>query len=496
MAIPVMQFQPQSFMQANPEIQAMSAPLSLADQYQTIQNKIAQQGLTQAGTQLRKAQIGYLPLNEQIKQAQLADQEATLKNTLLNSPIDRELKRQQINKILQGLTLNPEKLKLAQQQLAETSSRFGGAYQLAKFMQLMSPSVRDFWSAKHMPELDTLANMLGNIGLKQGAQDLGAIPAPTQPTDPLMRSIQQNLQLSAPSTGTDQTTAPATTQPATPVQQPTAPVQQPATPETTQPATPVQQPAQPTKNVMQETAKNNSFGQMQPGLSTKDIGNEKSIRQFSTTLPEVQREQLVAYSAANEKQAGTKMWNRAVAAVQLEKFLTNNQQQYAKRINTALQYAGLLGRSKRLAQAWANRNPDALSDYDWFKNGGFTLFTTNGIKLMDGMGATDQQKKELKDSSTSLDTWESNPERARLNFNKFVETLHQNAKSILSAAQPVQPGVLQKLYGLTPSKGDYLAAPGVAGNGSTVRMQTPDGTLWNVPPDQIDIATKRGAKRL
>jgi hypothetical protein len=195
---------------------------------------------------------------------------------------------------------------------------------------------------------------------------------------------------------------------------------------------------------------------------------------------------------ANQQSAGPAANKRAANAMIMEDWLQKNRVKYNRRINNALQYAGVLGRGKRYAEQWANQHPDALSDYDWYK-GIFRTSLVNNINLMEGMASTDQQRKELQGAIGRIDKLSTNPVRARKEINKTIDTLQDISDSVFNIAEPHYKGVYRRANHLVRYKGNYISTPQPAE--PTVLMQDPHGQYWNVPQSKVQQGIQMGYRR-
>jgi hypothetical protein len=192
---------------------------------------------------------------------------------------------------------------------------------------------------------------------------------------------------------------------------------------------------------------------------------------------------------ANRRSVGSTMNDRANAAVAIESWLSSTRKEFTPRMNNALAYAGVKGRGKRYEEILLNENPDALSDYDWFTTT-YVTELTNKIKLMDKMGATDQQKDELHAMLDDINNVAGNPERARMAINKTFGTIQTVADAIFVGAEPIYKGVYRRMYDIKPFQGDYLGGAPTA-QGQTVQMSY-KGQIYNVSADKVAKAKAGG----
>jgi hypothetical protein len=136
-----------------------------------------------------------------------------------------------------------------------------------------------------------------------------------------------------------------------------------------------------------------------------------------------------------------------------------NQPEYSKRLSNALDYAGGTGAAQKKIDAikgFAGHSPQKYLDYLWTKNtygGNFK----NGIKLMEGMGSTDQQRKDLSDMiNLAVDRIDVDPKGAKKLFNMVTQTMQELSNGVFNAAEPVYKGTYRKMGKLNDFKGDYI----------------------------------------
>jgi hypothetical protein len=349
----------------------------------------------------------------------------------------------------------PLKYALQAQQLSQVGQRFGPKYQYLAGMRGLPQGVKATYISGQPAGTEAVMSALGKEALQ---------PAPGQSS--LVQQLMSNLYPGMQQQAAQQR---LTGQVQQPQQQLQAQGQQ-------LPPPPQQLPPQP--------------GAQQPGI-------------FDTTPQKIANIKTSAEMTANQQAAGTVLSNRAGAALGNEKWLQDNQKDYSRMINNTLNYAGLGGKLRLEADRKANRNMAAVRDYELF-TGSFNTFVGNNIKLMDRMGATDQQKIEVSDLfQKGFSVLNSNPKLARQYFNATFEMIHNQAKAIMSAAQPIHKGVLQKQQNIGEWKGKYLddwgqkaqgqRAPAQAPSVGTVRMRLPDGRIGSVDRSKVSALLRAGA---
>lgn len=145
MAIPVQQFPILSAQQANPLGMGLAAGGNLVQQY--IQNH-------------------FLKSNEQehLQKQQLANALAHIQLQFApeNMQTSMAYKQAQTEKTKQATQLAPLDALIKAQQAAQVGSRFGGAYQMARALQAMSPAARQLWVAQNQSQYNQMIADLGN----------------------------------------------------------------------------------------------------------------------------------------------------------------------------------------------------------------------------------------------------------------------------------------------------------------------------------------------
>ena len=174
------------------------------------------------------------------------------------------------------------------------------------------------------------------------------------------------------------------------------------------------------------------------------------------TLSPDDRTALAHQSLANQRVAGAKLWNRAQGAVTLENLLNGDAETTKQRILNATQYAGALGQGQYAVDRLMANNKDAYTDYKWYKQD-FVPNLGNNIKVMEQLASTDSQREALNDMFNNAIKWDTNPQAAAKLINMSIDLLHNQAQATLKSAQPVNPGVLERLNGIPAGKSNYLS---------------------------------------
>ncbi|NHJ41452.1 MAG: hypothetical protein FK731_15585, partial [Asgard group archaeon] len=397
MPIPVTSFPMLSFQQALPSIAG------------------AQAGIGMIGDILKQQQlVGQLPYQRPTLEAQLAE----LRQRPALTAAQTSLAEQQAK-------FTPLQYALQAQKQQQLGSRFGPLYQLARMVMALPQATRSQWIKENPGLWDVLS--------QAGTQ---ALQPPEGVASPAVQQLMQQL-------------IPGAAQAQPQVQGLTL------TPDQMQKVASQLQTLQKVKPAVSEVSRQVT-PEAQPVSEQYSLGTESLAPGFTLTPPQTAKLEDAAALEANEKAVVPQMNRRAQNAVQLEKWSMQNRDEMAPMVNQALEYAGAKGKGQRYFDSWLNKNPDATSSWDWY-NTTFTTSLSNAIRLMEGMGATDQQKKELQGMIMQANNILSNPKRAGMAINKMMNTFSEITDSVLQAAEPLNKGVYRKVYDLPPPfKGDYL----------------------------------------
>lgn len=249
---------------------------------------------------------------------------------------------------------------------------------------------------------------------------------------------------------------------------------------------PVATPAAPITPDQATLAANTGINPQQAQMIGENATNE--------ALTPKQRTQLGFQAIANQKIAGAPMTNRAMGAVALEKWIQDNQETFAPRIENAAKYAGALGQGQAAVDRLKKETPDSYVDYDWVVHD-FIPNLGNNVKVMEKLASSDQQRKALNDMTQSAFKWDLDPKAAIKYLNMNFDMFGRESQAILNAAQPQFPGVLEKLNNVKPMKGqDYVGAnrsTAPTGGANAGMVQVTDGkrTGW-IPAANLDKALK------
>lgn len=352
MTIPVQQFQILSPEQANPLGQGFSKAQDLYRQFiinKNLPEQLKQQSkATELANAIASAKAQYAPEQEQ---ANLQKQQLTNKFM----PLDNLIRAQQAS---------------------QQGSRFGGAYQLARGLQAMSPAARQLWISQHQDEYN---EMLSGLGSQTSNNFI---------TPEIMQQYFGG-------NGTNNSQAQSTNFPYQ-GQQSTQQPQQSAPPQ---------------------------FSSMNP------------VRFSQSTPEQTKNTQLANETSANNELTTASTRRQYEGAIQVEGIM--NSPEFQSQAQNAAAYAGAMGKGKAAIDALSQTNPKAYEDYLSFKNQTLVLLE-NRIKTLDQMGATNAQREELKGLyDKTADALTSNPEQFLIQLNNLGRVLNMVAQSVQKSASPL-----------------------------------------------------------
>lgn len=200
-----------------------------------------------------------------------------------------------------------------------------------------------------------------------------------------------------------------------------------------------------------------SQGQEQQQAGQVNISDSIAPNAEPPPLTSKERTFLNTQNSANKAQVGAKMWNRAMGAVGLELFVQQNKDVFAPRIENATRYAGVMGKGQKAIDQLKKETPEAYKDYLWVTQD-FIPNLSNNVRIMEGLANTNEQTDLLNDMNKSFLRWDVDPKTAVKYINMGMDMFSRQGRSILDAAQPVAPGVLERLNGIksVEKSGNYV----------------------------------------
>jgi hypothetical protein len=482
MAIPVMNFPMLSFEQANPALEGVQRGVRIVGD--TLSNQKAQAALPYTQPMLEEAlrQAQYqtqmdAPKAKYAEKITLADllakQEEARKTQLANQYYPEETEADIAYKQAQTKYI-PLNALLNIAGKMNTSSRFGDAYQLSRTLTSMPEAQRATWIAQNQSAYNDMLNTLGNKALQQEVSPIEKIlgSALQQYFPDMAANLPQQQGQQVPLQDRLGGMQPQPQQAPSPVQDQLASLQQQAT------------------------------GGQPTGAPT--MAQPTAAPRFASTKEQTEQLQAAGELIANKKLTGTAMNGRAEAAVALEKWLMDNRETYVPRINNALDYSGVKGavqRKKDQSLAAMGLTPSSgYTDMVWATND-FRTALVNQIKMMEKMGATNEQREEMHNLLSAIDNITLNPKSAKELFNKSMRTFSDLSDAVIGAAEPVNKGAYRKAYQVPKLEENYLdigekKKAATATPQGMVEIIASDGKHWNIPQDKLDAAIKRGAKKV
>lgn len=433
MAIPVQQYPFMSFAQANPAIVGAQTGLGLAAE---------------------GAKIGQMPAQLALLQAQAAQM-----------PIKSRYLEQQMQ-------LNPIKVATAVAQLQQSINRFSSPQYLTK--QMLQPLPREAAGEIVGGMIHPYTQNIRSL-VQQGGQQ----PSPS----PLMNRINEMVGtlVGMPTVSPDVTQQPGRAAPQIPSQVPPLADQYQQLPPSvqdyiswrpgdritgqapTQAAPLIQQRQQQQQQRIQRQQQQQRIQQTPTYKYTlkSDIDYKNPNAANKAIVESIQdqdyRAQVSLFMDNDQKTAGKKMYDRAIASAAFQKFLQDNQASIADMAQKSVYYAGIKGQlGAKQWDTWLNKNPDRLAAYNVFQNT-FAVVATNAEKYIDGMGATDSQKEELRGVFDSIESLKEDPQRALEELNMNVGMWIKAGNSDIETAQPSNPGTIERVYGLRPFPANYFS---------------------------------------
>lgn len=325
-----------------------------------------------------------------------------------------QMQQAQLNKLLQDIAISKERQKYIPTQFQQAAKRLsleeergkrlaqqrGGIFQIAKLLRVMTPAQKNVFFAQY-PQYKYLAG----AGLEKALREMGVAQPPGAPGE-------QPIDLGAPPGDQVEGVPPPGEQPVA------APGIQPEiiTPSGAPPITP-------------------------PVITPRGAPPTGEV-------PEpVDHFKLASQIAANKGAVSAKINTRFDNTVAAHKLLKDPV--YDRVLRNAAFYSGLRGRWDAIKDSLKKRSPDRYRDYLEFKNI-FSPTTKNLIKNIEGLGATDAQRRELTGMIEAITRdLTSNPARALDQFKRLKRQLSVIAQGVSQAAQPVYPGARERAAGIS-----------------------------------------------
>ena len=456
-------------LQADVLRQQLANQLSQATFNSNVQQAAANVGLTKAQTGLTGVQAQWYPQKSQaeigLEQAQTAQAQQEAKFAPLKMAIDAG---------------NQQRL----------NSRFGPSFDLARTLSQMDPSQKDTWISNNQAAYNQMLADIGN-SVKTGNSSLGIlnpnfvnkfIPGAISTTSANVPQNGQSPAVSGPAQ--DQSVDQSSDMPARNIM--TSSQQMPSVDQNATSGAPSQSQLPSDDHLydhISNAIKSGNFSSTAPGQFT--AGNNDQINQMK----------LMAQFNANRKSTTAPMNNRADNAAALESLLLNNRDKFSRAIQSATKYSGLIGQGQKGLQKLGQQSPQALQDYYWVQNS-FIPNVANGVKLMEKMGATDQQRDELHGLVGQLNNWALNPKAAANSFNRNLETIQDVSDGVFNAAEPFTKGIYRQLHQIPRLNEPYVKSSSPVSSTPTsstrvVQVITPDGSKWPVRADKLQEIMNR-----
>lgn len=156
---------------------------------------------------------------------------------------------------------------------------------------------------------------------------------------------------------------------------------------------------------------------------------------FAPTEDQINQLKLASEIAANKQLTTTATQGQLEGAIQLEEFV--NSDEFMRKAKNASQYAGALGKGKAATQRYLLQNPEALMDYDSFRNHDLVGLQAR-FKQLEGMGSSDSQKQEIHDmTEKTMEAFNSNPEVFMKQLDNLKGMLRRVAESVEKSSNPL-----------------------------------------------------------
>jgi hypothetical protein len=349
----------------------------------------------------------------------------------------------------------PLKYALEAQKTQQSASRFGQAYQMVQMVKQMNPAEKSQWLKQNQEAYNQAMADTGNKQLQNEASKYQSL------VDKLLSNTYgggfQNSGNAGSSLVNNLSAGPK-------AQQPTQALAQPQ--------------VQPVANQQPQAPQQPPMQQQQPAA-----GNQGKP-QFTNKPEDIQTLKDINSYYVNRELLSGKQKQRLDGALDMERWLSENRDEYAPKLKDATQYAGLIGKGKRERDEWLNKNPDAIANYDWAVSQ-FAPNLVNQIKVMEQLASSNEQRHEMHAMVQDINNARSNPQRAIASMNNAVKTLYQLGDAIIKTSEPINKGVTRRIHELPKDTGQYIDT-GTATQ-QKAGQQAPAVNRSMAPPSQADL---------
>ena len=177
---------------------------------------------------------------------------------------------------------------------------------------------------------------------------------------------------------------------------------------------------------------------------------------FSNTPENTSQLQLAEQMAANQALTTPSSRRQAEASVNFDKFLADNQNDYAQAMKSISPYAGLIGKGKLSFDTLKSQNPQAYQDYQWFTNA-FVPQIENQITQLEGSSVQKSKQAEIKNTfESAVKSLNTDPQSAINYMNRTISLLDQISKQRVNTAQPIFKDTFNKAYGFKGIPKPYI----------------------------------------
>lgn len=177
---------------------------------------------------------------------------------------------------------------------------------------------------------------------------------------------------------------------------------------------------------------------------------------FAGTPQSYAKQMLSNQMSANSLNVDKPIRDRAQAAISMERWLKENQPAFTSAMNTISKFSGYPGKIREQISKWESTNSPEYQDLMFTRNVMVPFLISQEKKIL-GLNSTDKQREELEKTLQGIADMHVRPEAAKNLIHRSLNAIRSISKADLEAAQPVYPGVYQKIYGLDLDK-DYFSA--------------------------------------